>query len=43
MMRPHENRETGEVDGYAFEHTGDKIRATHQRLAALLESGGGAA
>jgi hypothetical protein len=43
MMKPHVNRETGEVDGYAFEHAGDKIRATEQRLAAMLESGGGSA
>jgi hypothetical protein len=37
MMKPHENRETGEVDGYVFEHASDKIRATGQRLAAMLE------
>lgn len=43
MMKPHVNRETGEVDGYSFEHAGDKIRATEQRLAAILESGGGSA
>ena len=43
MMKPHANRETGEVDGYAFEHADDKIRATEQRLAAMLESGGGSA
>jgi hypothetical protein len=43
MMKPHVNRETGEVDGYAFEHSGDKIRATEQRLAAMLESGSGSA
>jgi hypothetical protein len=43
MMKPHVNRETGEIDGYAFEHAGDKIRAIEQRLAAMLESGGGSA
>jgi hypothetical protein len=37
MMKPHDNRETGEVDGYVFEHASDKIRATGQRLAAMLE------
>jgi hypothetical protein len=41
MMKPHMNRETGEVDGYVFEHAENKIRATEERLAAMLESGGG--
>jgi hypothetical protein len=43
MMKPHVNRETGEVDGYAFEHAEDKIRATEERLAAMLESSSGSA
>ncbi|MDP9149939.1 MAG: DNA sulfur modification protein DndB, partial [Myxococcota bacterium] len=38
MMKPRVNRETGAVDGYLFEHAGDKIRATEERLAAMLES-----
>jgi hypothetical protein len=41
MMKPHVNRDTGEIDGYAFEHAEDKIRATEERLSALLESGAG--
>jgi hypothetical protein len=38
MMKAHVNRETGEIDGYSFEHSGENIRATEERLAAMLES-----
>jgi hypothetical protein len=42
MMRPHVDRETGEIDGYVFDHSDDKIRATEERLATLLDSSAGA-
>ncbi len=38
MMKPHVNPDTGEIDGYAFEHAEDRIRATEEHLAAILEA-----
>ena len=36
MMKPRVDPKTGEIDGYTFENAGDKIRATEDRLAAML-------
>ena len=36
MMRPKVDRETGAVEGYAFEHDADRIRATAEVLGAVL-------
>jgi hypothetical protein len=39
IMKPRVDRETGEIDGYVFDHAGDKIRATSQMLFATLDLG----
>jgi hypothetical protein len=36
IMKPRVDRETGEVDGYVFDHAGDKIRATAALLYSML-------
>jgi hypothetical protein len=38
MMKARTDRETGEIDGYVFDHSTDKIRATAQLLLSLLGS-----
>ncbi len=40
-MKPRLDRE-GEVDGYFFDHSSDKIRATAQVLLSALERASGA-
>jgi hypothetical protein len=37
MMKPRLDRETGEADGWVFDHSNDKIRATEQLLSSMLE------
>ena len=36
IMKPRLDRATGKVDGYVFDHSGDKIRATEHLLIAIL-------
>ena len=38
MMKARTDRETGEIDGYIFDHSPDKIRATAQLLLSVLGS-----
>jgi hypothetical protein len=37
MMKPRLDRASGEIEGYAFEHAGDKIRATQELLLSMLD------
>ncbi len=37
LMKPHLDRDTGEADGWVFDHSHEKIRATEQLLSSLLE------
>lgn len=37
MMKPRADRETGEVDGYVFDHSPEKIRATAHLLWSAIE------
>jgi hypothetical protein len=38
MMKARTDRETGEIDGYVFDHSTDKVQATAQLLLSLLGS-----
>jgi hypothetical protein len=38
MMKARTDRETGEIDGYVFDHSPDKIRATAQLLLSVVGS-----
>jgi hypothetical protein len=37
IMKPRADRDTGEIDGYVFDHSADKIRATTQLLLSAIE------
>jgi hypothetical protein len=37
IMKPRADRDTGEIDGYVFDHSGEKIRATAQLLYSMVE------
>ncbi len=37
IMKPRVDRQSGEIDGYVFDHSSDKVRATAQLLLSTLE------
>jgi hypothetical protein len=37
IMKPRVDRDTGEIDGYVFDHAADKIRATAQMLFSMID------